>query len=153
LETPFSQSDQRDGSSRRKQSEVMDTKQKIEDPTSVPGTPPCLVVHCAACSRRLGSVSNEGWLWTGAPARLVNRKRFVTLAPVHTEPPSAPPDNFRIRTVQRARFEDPEYTIWEYPYTCDSDTCMSALGPEWNGTAGGADGPPFKLMPAGRVLS
>jgi hypothetical protein len=117
-------------------------------------TPQQFIVHCAACRKQLGSVSNQGWLWTRGPARLVNRKRFITSLPCDGDVSNlpehaAPADDFRMRSVERSRGE-PEYRIWEYPYTCDADACLEALGPEW----GPKDvGPPFTLMPAGRVLS
>jgi hypothetical protein len=110
-----------------------------------------LIVNCATCGRALGDLTRDGWVWkSGTPCRLVNRRRFITSVAVHEEPPSAPWDDFRMRGFQRDRFEKAEYSVWEYPYTCDSDECMAALGPEWEPVKGG---PGFQVMPPGRVLS
>jgi hypothetical protein len=81
--------------------------------------------------------------------------------------PGAPYDDFRMRTVESVRdslergpgapgvrgplLMTPRFKLWEYPYTCDADACMSALGAEW--ATDRDKGPPFIRMPAGRILS
>jgi hypothetical protein len=111
--------------------------------------------RCASCGKLLGHVDRDGWAWNGSPARLVNRRRFIMSAPadgsMYPELPSAPSDDFRMRAVQRSPGE-PEYTLWEYPYVCDSDVCTEALGDDWKSTAKDPS-PRFTRMPPGRTLS
>jgi len=113
-----------------------------------------LTVHCAACGKLLGSVSNDGWVWNaGAPARLVNRRRLVATGswPSDTDAVehAASPENFRMRTVEHRSLER-DFRVWEYPYVCNADACTDALGTEWDSRPAG---PPFSVMPEGRVLS
>lgn len=133
-------------------------KRRIENSAGASG---CFVVNCASCRRRLGSVSRDGWVWTRGPGRIVNRRRLIATKPCDASTEiedfsvknASPSDDFRLRTVERARL-DHEYRIWEYPYTCDSDECMNALGPEWTGRTGGrSTETTHKLMPAGKLLS
>ena len=127
-------------------------KARVEQPADALET--TLTVYCAACAKLLGTITAEGWTWhCGAPGRLVNRRRLITDLAVGTEPPASPPDNFRMRTVQRDRTRKDEYTVWEYPYTCDADECMDALGPEWETPTQRDADPRFKVMPPGKVLS
>lgn len=134
--------------------------------------PTRLVARCAACGRVLGWLSvPDGWTWTALPARLVHRRRMIEEreADYGTDDlPHAPYDDFRMRTVESVRetlergpgsadgsvrgplLMTPRFRIWEYPYTCDADTCMGALGSEWKSDRD--KGPPFIRMP-GRILS
>jgi hypothetical protein len=104
----------------------------------------------------------------------VRRRRLIDEYPADAsvDPhslPSAPYDDFRMRTVESVReslergpgspdgrvrgplLMTPRFKLWEYPYVCDADACMGALGPEW---ASDRDkGPLFVRMPAGRILS
>ena len=131
-----------------------------------------LTTYCAACGKLLGTVTDDGWFWhTGSPARLANCRRFICEWPgAPEEAPAAPAYNFRMRTVERMKFQTPEtrpgeqavvreadenvQNLWEYPYTCDDDACMNALGVEWKWTVSQSGAQPkFSLLPAGRVLS
>jgi hypothetical protein len=109
--------------------------------------------HCAACGKLLGTVDNGGWTWCGTPARLVNRRRFIATMETGDDGAAfaSSPDDFRMRTIQRDR--NPQQTVWEYPYVCNTDACMTALGSEWASPPPRDAEPPFKVMPAGRVLS
>ena len=120
-----------------------------------------VVVKCAACHRRLGTCTRDGWLWVDGPARLVNRRKLITTTEVSVdlgkfqEPQKRAveddPDStyYCYRTASRAP-KSRMFTVYERPSTCDSDTCMDALGPEYVRIEGVA---PFALMPEGRLLS
>lgn len=86
--------------------------------------------RCATCDQDLGELHRSGWLCM--PARQVMRQRLVAEVPTVAEANAltAPLDNWRARSVVRSlRFS--KVRVFEQPYTCDSDTCMDALGPEW----------------------
>lgn len=90
-------------------------------------------VYCASCRKKLGTVSELGWVWlAGTPCRLVNRRRLVTTMPgsEYESAPLAPPDDFRMRSVER-RIGELNVYVWEYPYVCNADECTNSLGPEW----------------------
>jgi len=88
--------------------------------------------RCATCDQDLGELHQSGWLCM--PARQMMRQRLVAEVPTVTEANAltAPPGNWRTRSVVRSlRFS--KVRVFEQPYTCDSDACMNALGPEWVG--------------------
>lgn len=114
--------------------------------------PHTLYVSCAACGRKLGFVTRDGWHWHGPPARMMNRRRLICELPrgeASADEHVAPESNFRFRSVERAIGES-TYRLWEYPYTCDSDACAVALGDEWTR---GRSGPEYSVLPAGRTIS
>jgi hypothetical protein len=115
-----------------------------------------LTARCVACGKLLGTVDDDGWLWCSTPARLVNRRRLVATLDVGDDgvAHASPSDDFRMRMIQRDKYvANPQCLVWEYPYVCNLDACMDALGTEWTVPPPSDAEPPFKVMPEGRVLS
>ncbi len=120
-----------------------------------------LDVYCASCRIHLGTLTRAGWWWTGRPARLVNRSRCVAVLSrgplgLFTDPPPQSTTDYRFQSVQSEYVEDADGhlvktppRVLERPYTCDSDDCMSALGPEWET----ASGPAFVVLPPAETAS
>lgn len=86
--------------------------------------------RCATCDKDLGELNDGPCL----PSRLVMRHKPVASAPVGTDTNTlwSPSENWRVRHNVRNLCSN-TIRVYEQPYTCDSDACMDALGPEWIG--------------------